>query len=152
MIPVKQLIDHIPEEGRYGDCARTCVAAILGVAPEEVEHWGAYAATGDPEAVAVMRRAWLDRHGVVEVRFPLPADTYPELRDVTRFMRKWNGAVEYLVVGCCDDVPHEVVGRGDMVVCDPRTGEPHMWGDGPPPLTAPYTDGWWHVGVFPCVR
>lgn len=55
MTPQIQLIKHDPDNGRFGDCYRTCIASILDLHPSEVPHFYSGKA-GDQRAHAV---AWL---------------------------------------------------------------------------------------------
>src|SRR5690606_6329025 len=47
--PCRQLLGHDPDNGIYGDCMRTSIAALLDLPPQEVPHFfegGASAADG----------------------------------------------------------------------------------------------------------
>jgi hypothetical protein len=39
MMPVEMIVDHCPEEGRYGDCFRACVASLMELPAEAVPHF-----------------------------------------------------------------------------------------------------------------
>lgn len=39
MIPVDKLVEHDPENGKYGDCMRACIASLLEMETEDVPHF-----------------------------------------------------------------------------------------------------------------
>jgi hypothetical protein len=39
MTPVDQLVMHDPDNGRFGDCMRACIASLLDLPAEEVPHF-----------------------------------------------------------------------------------------------------------------
>ena len=60
----KQANRHLPEEGIYGDCHRTCIAMLLGIDRDEVPHF----LHDDPGAGVFRDRVdeWLGERGLCE--------------------------------------------------------------------------------------
>lgn len=80
----KQRVMHDPDNGKTGDCFRTCIACMLDVDPSRVPNFMHLEYKGDT-MVAVWRKVnkWLaTRHGVqmVEIPFVIDPDTDFELQ------------------------------------------------------------------------
>lgn len=135
MIPVDQrILNHCPEEGRYGDCFRAVVASILELPYEEVPHWMQYPADAplvklpngqEASPWYLDMRAWLALRGMDILCFDLKAwresglDPIPFLRNLTMY---------HDLSGPSPRFPgelHACVARAGVIVHDPhpdRTG------------------------------
>lgn len=114
MTPQKQLFLHNPPV-TYGDCARTCLACLLDLSPEEVPnfaelHWEDKAAFDQAEA------NFLTAHGLKRVQFGYES----ELQDVLNYMREANRGTYYILLGTsANGTPHDVIGLDDSIIWDP---------------------------------
>lgn len=59
----RQLIQHDPDNGKHGDCHRTCWAVIFDLNPEDVPHF----CDGDVIDWKAEERAWLASRGLAPV-------------------------------------------------------------------------------------
>lgn len=68
----KQMYKHDPENGVYGDCYRTCLATILGIARDKVPH---YVSSTDKAVWAIEIQPkyveWLSDRGLQELDIPV---------------------------------------------------------------------------------
>jgi hypothetical protein len=112
----KQRFRHRPEEGTYGDCHRTCIAALLGMDRDEVPHWGVHFADGDRfEAEA---RAFLASKGLRDIRIPIYAEEEPQ--QALNWMSRNNPGTYYLLTGKSrNGTNHVVICRNAEIVWDP---------------------------------
>lgn len=133
MIPHRQLITHDPDNGRYGDCYRTCIASILNIeSPALVPHF-----YGDDGVQIKQSRAWLSRRGLSLAHFyfdgtsPLDAimDNSAALSPGSPLILSGLSAL-----GC----NHSVVVLDGQIACDPS-------GNG---IVGPCTDGYWWIAVI----
>lgn len=118
---LRQVVTHHPDEGRYGDCFRTCIACLIGAdAPEDVPHFVAnnIARDGDGDAdpkgwadLAEARR-WLRSTHDLDL-FPLTRDDADEL-----------GVHYKATVKSPLGVMHSVIGRSGKVVWCPAGHDP----------------------------
>jgi hypothetical protein len=71
----KQKYRHDPENGVFGDCYRTCLANMLGIARDKVPH---YVTTMDPkeweDEVQPKYTEWLSDRGLQELAIPVGGD------------------------------------------------------------------------------
>lgn len=114
MTPCRQLIKHNPPEA-YGDCMRSCVAALLDLRPEDVPH---FIEDGESDGDVVWARVekWLAIRNLFVFSIVFAADV-PEVLEAMS-MRGGNGIL-YLL-GCGSPrADHLVVACGGSVVCDP---------------------------------
>jgi len=114
MIKQKQLFEHNPAAGSYGDCHRTCIACLLDLPPEQVPNFGEH--YGDAPMFASAVEGWLSLHGLRGVDFLFQG----ELEDVLNCMDKMNHDVYYLLGGTSKHGwGHTVIGLNDRIEWDP---------------------------------
>ena len=117
MTPHLQKIMHSPDEDRYGDCARTAIACLLDLDPEQVPHW--FDGEDEVERRAKERRDWLkDRgYGLLIINY-FPEETQQEVMDYTANISE---DILYLLVGRSSrgECNHTVVCKGSKVIHDP---------------------------------
>lgn len=118
--PQKQLIGHDPEDDRWGDCYRTCVAVIMGVNAADVPHF----CDGGADDGAQRCRDWLAQFSMSHWTGYYP--TACTLEDILRTNEVLNPGVPYILTaqgprGC----NHSVVVMDGEVICDPYTGGPN---------------------------
>ena len=116
MTPCRQLIRHDPANGQFGDCARSCVAALLDKDPLEVPHFGE-GCRGDVDADVFDNRIadYLRTEGLAHVVFAVAGTP----KETMEMMAQSNSGVFYML-GCTSPTAHHyVVCRGNKLVCDP---------------------------------
>lgn len=132
----KQMFLHDPENGVYGDCARTVIANILGLEPSQVPHF----MDGDPTAEEFRERrtSFLKEKGFGLVEFPVSCETFEGcVRDIGP---NWMPGVRYMLSGTSPrGTAHVVIVDGDEVHDPAIPG-----GD----LVGPMSDGYWWVEVL----
>ena len=139
MIPMTQLIRHNPEEGRYGDCFRTCIASIFEISPTEVPHF----AWDDCDGAVMTERAneylGLQNLEILHISFQSNIEETLGMMAHTDFWYILSGTGN---LGGC----HSVIAKGDMIVHDPAINA-DQWEK---PLIGPDQDGhvWVSVLVF----
>lgn len=113
MTPHKQLLDHDPANGVYGDCYRTAIGCLLDMAPTEVPHF----CLPDAEEDWLTRRdAWLTEQG-----WAARTVIFCDEMEVTEVLRLAGRMLEdyYLLGGnTAEGVAHVVICRGSRVVHD----------------------------------
>jgi len=114
MRPVDQLVPHDPENGRWGDCMRACVASLLELPAEDVPHF----MDGGPSQSEFVRRLhgflvprglWVMTHDHFWLAHLLEQSHVPE--------------VYHIISGPSPRFPdcfHAVIGRNGEVVFDPH--------------------------------
>lgn len=140
MLVQKQLFRHKPEEGIYGDCHRTALAALFDMDAREVPHFN----EGNPSSEEFNRRdaAWLKAQGYVKYNMVFPA---AELDDVLQTMKSLNPGIYYLLAGTSrTGVDHSVVCLDDQIICDPSLTDSGIIG--------PCADGYYWVTVLVPLR
>jgi len=111
----KQLVKHDPDNGRYGDCFRTCLACLLNVPPEDVPH---FLAEGN-DAFWPAVTEWLSHHKLSLFHVPFSGD---DLQGLFRSMQHLNPDLLYLLAGKSPrGVNHQVIAQGDRILHDPST-------------------------------
>lgn len=139
MTPHAQLIKHDPDNGHYGDCQRTCVAAILDLHPSEVPHF-----CDDPTATRAdegwweKRQAkWLAARGLTAVTIAYSGDA--SLNDVMLWTSRQNPTTPMILLGQSSlGCNHVVVVMDGIIVCDPS-------GNG---IVGPSLEGVWEISVL----
>lgn len=148
ILPQKQLINHDPSNGQFGDCYRTCVAVVLGVAASAVPH--------------VCEKGWCnedDLDGLIAMReylrgigFGISKSVFHgdlSWRDFKKWMGRLNPDTAIIVTGeTTKGTNHCVVMIGGEVVCDPITGGPNR----SPFCNSALADGerhWWVEVIVP---
>lgn len=139
MTPHKQLVEHAPEEGRFGDCHRTCIAMILDLHPSEVPHFmdGVYpdTATDAPESLDAVKaeKDFLAARGLAALNVPFPGEL--SLDDVFHHLKVWGPDIPVILGG------KSRLGSGHS--CVAFRGELHdPSGNG---LVGPMSDGYWWI-------
>lgn len=120
MTPHQQRIAHDPENGRYGDCHRTCIAAILDMEPEDVPHMndGPHD-PADPDRQTRQANEWLAGLGLRQSTFAWWSDGFP-LSDLLHQTAVGSPGVPMILGGASSlGVNHSVVIMDGEIVCDP---------------------------------
>lgn len=133
MTPQKQLIQHDPENGLYGDCQRTCVAVILDLHPSEVPHF----CDGDAGDWAAKQADWLRARGLgcATVAY----DGSASLEQVMIWTSRQSPDVPMILLGKSSlGGNHVVVVQNGEIVCDPS-------GNG---ILGPSVEGIWEVSMI----
>lgn len=127
----KQLIKHDPENGRWGDCARTAIACILDLEPAEVPHF--FDGGVEAEEGLVQLQSWLRKLGLCLVMLPFLAENVAEALRIGRYIKH----TEHMLVGKSPrGSNHVIVCRGEEMVHDPApqndglagpTADGHYW-------------------------
>lgn len=120
MKPQKQLIGHDPEDGRWGDCYRTCVAVIMDMDAADVPHF----CEGGSHDGAELCRDWLSQFGLSH--WTQYYDTDVTLDQVLHTNAILNPGVPFILSAEGPrGVNHSVVCLDGEIVCDPYTGGPN---------------------------
>jgi hypothetical protein len=141
--PQRQLIEHCPEEGRYGDCQRTCVAAILDMDAADVPHFcePPHAPKGEPGWWEERQNEWLAQFGLATMTVAYSGDT-ASFDDVMEWTSRQSPTVPMIVCGRGGKgVNHVVVVLNGKIVCDPS-------GSG---IVGPTLENTWEVQVLASV-
>lgn len=136
MIPVNCRIAHEPENGKYGDCVRACVASLMELEPEKVPHFY----HDNCDAIEGNRRiaSFLDEHGFVP--FWTIFDGSLSLEELLNNQLQANPTVFYMLYHSNLDGDHVVICRGGKVDFDPS------WY--PTKITGPNSSGYWGIMVI----
>ncbi|WP_420408638.1 hypothetical protein [Hoeflea sp.] len=114
MIKRKQLFRHKPDEGVYGDCARTVIACLLDIEPEEVPHHHRHLADGEQQR---LHNEWLAQKGFARVTVAYHLE---RLEEVLAVGKQLSGDMPYILAGTSrTGVNHVVICRHDAIVWDP---------------------------------
>lgn len=111
MKPVMMQVNHDPENGEYGDCHRACVASILELEPNEVDHF----CDSGPNVNDFSERIdkWHKDRGILYVRMAF-------YENPLEFMEMNNPGIYYIFAGNSPaQVLHSVVALGNKIVHDP---------------------------------
>jgi hypothetical protein len=119
MTPVFNSVRHDPENGLYGDCHRVCIASLLDLPANEVEHF--CDGTTQPPETWDRQERWLNARGLSSVNVVFPGDTL--LEDIFTTQNLMNPDHYYILggnssIGC----GHSVVCKGGEIVHDPSGG------------------------------
>lgn len=126
MRSLTQAFLHRPEEGVYGDCARTCIAMMLGIDRDEVPHLQRDV-TGFEQAQHF--RDWLAERGLGIVSFSFHK---ADMDWVRQAMKIWNPGHHCIVSGTSPrGTCHCVVLDADGVVHDPHPDKTGLVGPDP---------------------
>lgn len=119
MTPARQLIEHCPAEGRYGDCHRTCFAVILDLPPEAVPNFYRGENYERPLVAEYEQRAWLAERGLGIATFAFPGDM-SDLAGLLLMTASWAHDVPLILGGTSSlGSNHSVVIMNGAIVCDP---------------------------------
>lgn len=113
--PRKQRFRHRPDEGEYGDCHRTAIAAILGMPTEDVPHFFDRGQTGD-DAYGEINRFLTDR-GLASITIIYTGENWQQVAEAVHGMNP--GWPALLSGTSANDVNHTVVIQQGEIVCDP---------------------------------
>lgn len=115
MRPNTCLVKHDPANGKFGDCTRCCIAALLDLPPEAVPHF--FETFSDLKGSAVWQSVddYLRTQGLAMTHFCSVGD----VEDVLRFMGTQNPSLYWMMGVASPNADHSVVCRGGEVVCDP---------------------------------
>jgi hypothetical protein len=119
--PQQQLIEHCPEDGRWGDCQRTCVAAILGLDAGDVPHFcdAPHYPQGHPEHWQSRQDRWLARYGLATMSVAYAGDG-ATFEQVMEWTSRQSPTVPMIVAGTSKlGANHVVVVMDGEIVCDP---------------------------------
>jgi hypothetical protein len=133
MRPQKQLFQHAPEIGVYGDCHRTALACLLDVDLLEIPHEHKDFQT----AMEFPHNKWLEDRGLMLATLSVPGNTM-SMQDLLDALRTRYPGIHMIFSGrSIRNVNHCVIVRDGRVVWDPHPIES--------PLCMPCDDGYWHV-------
>lgn len=114
MIKYRQLIKHDPENGQYGDCARTCIASILDLPIESVPNFAENWKTSNLFWKGINDFLASFGLGCFSIAFNM------EVCDVLSMMQHHNENLYYMLgIGTPKGTDHFVVCCGGKVVSDP---------------------------------
>lgn len=115
MKPVfQQVTHHSPEQNRYGDCLRACIASLFEFDIENVPHFcDEYIY---PEGFITVLREWLAQRDLTYATFPVPAESLEEFK---ASLRSTGMSAYHLMGGLSGTAQHVVVARFGEVVHDP---------------------------------
>jgi hypothetical protein len=134
MIRQKQLIQHNPAAGQWGDCFRTSVACLLGVPAEEVPHIADGGGSWLDSAVRRKLQAYLRPRNLMLGRIVTTMQDDTTLFSHLDWWYQQNRHLACLVtvqsIGC----NHVVVCKNREVFCDPLTGKPARASTYSPPI------------------
>lgn len=123
----KQLVQHNPDEGRWGDCFRTCIAILLNMDAADVPHFVQMAQEADPKGTklscASLARTWLATKGYVMLSVAIKAEEpYTE-----ELVQELTAGMPYILT-CKSprfkDACHCVIAKNLNVLWCPVVGEP----------------------------
>jgi hypothetical protein len=138
MTPHKQLIMHKPEEGRFGDCWRTCIACLLDKHPDDVPH---FLESGDALLFHKKTAEYLETQGLSKIEYVMEG----ALQDVLFSVGRMNPGMHYLLGGWSrTGCNHSVICCDGQIVWDPSLTDAGIVG--------PMDDGYywitWLVPLF----
>lgn len=136
----RQLIEHKPSAGRYGDCQRTCIAVVLGMDAADVPHF-----CDDPSATRSSDRWWSNRQDkwLAERGFTYFSVAYDgetaTLDQVLHWTSVQNPHTPMILAGRSNlGSNHVVVVLNGEIVCDPS-------GNG---IVGPTNEGTWEISTI----
>ena len=139
MTPRNQSFNHDPANGIYGDCARTCLAALLETPNEEVPHF----LWDNPSGEVFNKRldVWLATKGLTRIIVTFHKEvTFDQLMAYQKNMNP--GTYVCLVgqskIGC----NHVVITLDGEIVLDPS-------GNG---IIGPCDDGFWYIETYQPIK
>lgn len=111
----KQLFNHNPEEGVYGDCHRTAIACILDLEPSEVPAAGPEEFSSDAKFHEFFRK-WLHTRGLNYFEVAIVGD----LMTILSNMELLNPDIYWILGGTSQNgTGHSVVCKGGRIIWDP---------------------------------
>ncbi len=137
MTPALCRVEHDPENGKYGDCVRACIASVLDIAdPLDVPH---FYCDDDVTRGATRITEWLRLRECAPFWSHYPGDGLT-LDALLSYMGDVNPNCTYILFGAtANGGNHAVVCQGGAIVHDPN------WI--PSPIVAPCANDYWTVLV-----
>ena len=115
MTPYKQLLNHAPDKGTWGDCYRTAVGCLLNVLPQEVPHFADDGVTSDECDEKLLE--WLSKRGLTRVLVPFDAINY---QPILNMMGGFNRSLFYILFGrSTTGCSHAVICYNDAIIHNP---------------------------------
>lgn len=140
MTPHKQLFDHDPDAGIYGDCFRTAIACLLDVEPAEVPHRHDAISGAEQDQLV---NAWLRERGLFLVNFAYHGRGEYALTqaEALEYACALHPGVHHLFMGQSGNGwDHVVVARDGEIVHDPSRNDCGIVG--------PCSDGYWWINFI----
>jgi hypothetical protein len=136
----KMLLAHDPENGIWGDCHRTAIAALLDLHPAEVPHFYRDADKRAPEECHAEINHWLgEQYGLRQIDIAFPGQV--SLSDVLQSVSVVNPGLTFMLGATSGKgVGHTVVCRDGEIIFDPSHEESGAAG--------PMSDGHWWVSFL----
>jgi hypothetical protein len=136
MIPVVCRVKHDPDNGKYGDCVRACIASVLELDADQVPHFH----DDDPDGPTATKRitAFLASHRLAP--FYVAYDGAYSMDDILSLMGEQNPTAVYLLFGRTHSGGHVVVCQGGAMVHDPAWSRSPLIGGG--------DSGYWSIMVL----
>lgn len=143
----KQLIRHRPNEGLYGDCFRTAIAAALDMNAADVPHFmDGTAGKGDAPKAHDDAEAWLNERGLTQINILFPGETpIDQMLTTVKNCNPHSPGIVFLLGGeSRSGVNHVVLCCDGEIVCDPSPVDSGIVG--------PCDDGYYWVTFFGAFR
>ncbi len=110
------IIDHSSEDGRYGDCYRTCIAILIGMEAVDVPHFVAAAckAGRDQSYADALASTWLRERGFRLLSIPLQDGPH-----INAFIDGLTDGMPYILTGASNSYPgvaHCTIAQGGTSV------------------------------------
>lgn len=121
MIKYKQLYKHAPEDGQYGDCHRTALAAILNVPQESVPNFGEH--YDCHENFVAAETEWLHSQGLASFTAPYSAKTTTLSQLLWSLKHHAPNIPVVVIVATERGLAHSIIACNGKIVLDPYTGE-----------------------------
>ncbi|TXH10236.1 MAG: hypothetical protein E6R03_15710 [Hyphomicrobiaceae bacterium] len=138
MTPQKQLIEHDPENDKWGDCQRTCVAVILDMHASDVPHFCDMSPNrGDKRPWTQQQDEFLASLGYAATTFAYHSSlSFDEVMELTS---RQNAKTPMILLGKSNlGCNHVVVVLDGEIACDPS-------GNG---IVGPCIEGTWELTVL----
>lgn len=140
MTPHKQLFNHNPEVGVYGDCFRTAVACLLDVEPADVPHRHEKISGAEQDALV---GDWLRERGLFLVTWAYHGTGEYALsqKDALEYACGLHRGVHHLFSGKSGNGhDHVVIAKNGKIIHDPSRNDAGIVG--------PCSDGYWWVNFI----
>lgn len=137
----KQLNQHRPEQGIYGDCHRTAIACILNMDAADVPHFmDGTSGKGSAPAAYDAAEKWLRDRGLTQVSFAFPGDCPLDLVLDAASKNAAHGMPFILGGESRTGCNHSVVVCNGKIACDPSIDDAGIIG--------PCDDGFYWITIF----
>lgn len=129
---VKQKFRHKPDQGIHGDCARTVIACLLDLDPDDVPHLQREC---DAQEQADLHDRFLRDRGFCRITIPFQVE---RVADALGIGAHYSGDMPWLLVGRSrNDTNHVVICKGAEIVWDPALDDSG--------IVAPSDDGYFWI-------